>query len=108
MLPLGLVLALICSAQEAPTFRSDVALVRVDAEVTDGIKTLNGFRKEDFIVKDKGQPQQVLYFSQEQVPLDYRSCCSISAAACAPTWNAWRRPLTPRWPNCIRAIGLPS
>jgi VWFA-related protein len=70
MLSLVLLLALICSAQEAPTFRSDVSLVRVDAEVTDGIKTLNGFRQEDFIVKEKGQSQRILYFSQEQVPLD--------------------------------------
>jgi VWFA-related protein len=80
MFALYLTMALICSAQEAPTFRSDVALVRVDAEVTNGTKTLNGFRKEDFIVKDKGQPQQILYFSREQVPLDVILLFDISGS----------------------------
>src|SRR5712691_8736829 len=80
MLPLGLLLTWICVVQETPTFRSDVSLVRVDAEVTDGIRTLNGFRKEDFIVKDKGQPQQVLYFSQDEVPLDVILLFDISGS----------------------------
>ena len=80
MVALALMLALICSAQEAPTFRSDVSLIRVDAEVTDGIKTLKGFRKEDFVVKDKGQPQQVLYFSQDEVPLDLILLFDISSS----------------------------
>jgi VWFA-related protein len=80
MLPLGLLLALICLAQEAPTFRSDVSLVRLDAEVTDGTRTLHGFRKEDFVVKDNGQPQQVLYFSQDQEPLDLILLFDISGS----------------------------
>jgi len=80
MLPLGLLLAWICVAQETPTFRSDVSLVRLDAEVTDGIRTLNGFRKEDFVVKDNGQPRQVLYFSQDEVPLDLILLFDISGS----------------------------
>src|ERR1700687_3603886 len=68
MFALGLLLALLCF-QETPTFRADVALVRVDAEVTDAIRTQDGFHKEDFVVKDNGQPRQVLYFSQGQEPL---------------------------------------
>jgi VWFA-related protein len=80
MFALGLLLVLICSAQEAPTFRSDVSLVRLDAEVTDGIRTLHGFRKEDFVVKDNGQPQQVLYFSQDEVPLDLILLFDISTS----------------------------
>src|SRR5258708_24115371 len=80
MAALGLFLALTCFAQEAPTFRSDVSLVRVDAEVTDGTRTLLGFRKEDFVVKDNGQPQQVLYFSQDQEPLDLILLFDISGS----------------------------
>jgi VWFA-related protein len=57
-------------AQETPAFRSDVSLVHVEAEVTDGIRTLNGFHKEDFVVKDNGAPQSILYFSQDEEPLD--------------------------------------
>src|SRR5258708_12493785 len=70
MFALGLFLALICLAQESPTFRFDVSLVRLDAEVTDGTRTLHGFHKEDFDVKDNGQPRHFRYFSQEEVPLD--------------------------------------
>jgi VWFA-related protein len=69
MFALDLLLSLML-LQEAPTFRSDVSLIRIDAEVTDGIRTLHGFHKEDFAVKDNGQAQQVLYFSQDEVPLD--------------------------------------
>src|SRR5258708_2563971 len=80
MFALGLFLALICLAQESPTFRFDVSLVRLDAEVTDGTRTLHGFHKEDFAVKDNGQPRHVLYFSQEEVPLDLILLFDISTS----------------------------
>jgi VWFA-related protein len=67
---IGFACALLSSAQETPAFRSDVSLVHVDAEVTDGSRTLTGFRKEDFVVKDNGAPQSILYFSQDEDPLD--------------------------------------
>jgi VWFA-related protein len=79
MFALDLLLSLML-LQEAPTFRSDVSLVRLDAEVTDGIRTLHGFRKEDFVIKDNGQPQQVLYFSQDEVPLDLILLFDISGS----------------------------
>jgi VWFA-related protein len=79
MFALELLLSLIL-LQEVPTFRSDVSLVRLDAEVTDGIRTLHGFRKEDFVVKDNGQPRQVLYFSQDEVPLDVILLFDISGS----------------------------
>jgi len=52
----------------------------VDAEVTDGIRTLTGFRKEDFVVRDNGQPQTVLYFSQDEEPLDIILLFDISGS----------------------------
>jgi VWFA-related protein len=61
--------ALLSLAQE-PVFRADLSLVHVDAEVTDGTRTLTGFHKEDFVVKDNGRPQPVLYFSEDVEPLD--------------------------------------
>src|SRR5258708_36681804 len=80
MAALGLFLALICFAQEGLTFRSYVSLVRLDAEVTDGTRTLHGFHKEDFVVKDNGQPRQVLYFSNDEVPLDLILLFDISGS----------------------------
>lgn len=61
--------AFLSLAQE-PVFRADLSLVHVDAEVTDGTRTLTGFHKEDFVVKDNGRPQPVLYFSEDVEPLD--------------------------------------
>jgi hypothetical protein len=46
------------AAQDAPVFKSDVALVKVDAEVLDGERRLLGrFRKEDFRIRDNGAPR---------------------------------------------------
>jgi VWFA-related protein len=67
-------------SQEPPAFRSEVSLVHVDAEVTDGIRTLTGFRKEDFLVRDNGQPQTVLYFSHDEEPLDVILLFDISGS----------------------------
>lgn len=67
-------------SQEPPAFRSDVSLVHVDAEVTDGTRTLTGFRKEDFVVRDNGQIRQVLFFSQDQEPLDVILLFDISGS----------------------------
>jgi VWFA-related protein len=71
---------LACSAQDAPIFRTDVSLVHVDAEVTDGTRALGGFHKEDFLIKDNGQPQPILYFSQDVQPLDLILLFDISGS----------------------------
>jgi len=73
-------LAALCSGQDAPAFRSEVALVHVDIQVTDGTRTLSGFRKEDFVVRDNGQPQKVLYFSHDEEPLDVILLFDISGS----------------------------
>ena len=51
-------------------FKADVALVKVDAEVTDGSKLLGGFQKNDFRILDNGTEEPILYFSQGEEPLD--------------------------------------
>src|SRR6516225_6838460 len=58
------------AAQETPILKADVALVKVDLEVTDGTKLLGGFQKDDFRVLDNGTERPILYFSQGEEPLD--------------------------------------
>jgi hypothetical protein len=71
---------LLCLSQEAPVFRADVSLVHVDAEVTDGTRTLSGFHQEDFVIKDNGQTQTILHFSQDEEPLDLILLFDISGS----------------------------
>ena len=56
--------------QDDAVFRAEVALVKVDAEVTTKGTVVDGLRKDDFVVLDNGQPQRIQYFSQEEEPLD--------------------------------------
>ncbi len=57
--------------QQTPTFRTGVALVQIDAEVTaaDG-RLLTGFTKDDFRIFDEGVEQQVVQLSWAEEPLD--------------------------------------
>jgi len=65
----GLLLLLLL-AQDPITFRSDVALVHVDAEVREGGRPIEDLGKESFRVMDKGKPQTILYFGHEEEALD--------------------------------------
>ncbi len=64
-------LAAAAFAGDDVVFRSDVALVHVEAAVTaaDG-RILTGFGKDDFRVFDEGKEQSILHFSAEDEPLD--------------------------------------
>jgi VWFA-related protein len=73
-------LAAIALAQESTVFKTAVSLVHVDAEVTDGTRLLSDFHKEDFRVFDNGAVQTVLYFSQEETPLDLILLFDISGS----------------------------
>ena len=66
LLPLVLVLAY----QDQPTFRSEVALVHVDAEVRVEDRLIDGLAKEDFRITDNGKPREILYFGHTEEPLD--------------------------------------
>lgn len=68
-LPLLLVSALLAAAQEDPVFRSNVSLVRVDAQVTEGKRLLGGLSQDDFEIRDNGQPVNIEYFGRESEPL---------------------------------------
>lgn len=82
-LPLILLAAYGLCAQEPPTFRTDISLVRTDLEVTDGTRVLTGFNQSDFLVLDNGAPQKILYFSQEQEPLDIILLFDVSGSMAA-------------------------
>jgi VWFA-related protein len=61
---------LLLLAQDQPAFHSDVALVRVDAEVRQDRQLIDGLAKESFRITDNGKPQTVVYFGHQQEPLD--------------------------------------
>jgi Ca-activated chloride channel family protein len=66
-----MLLALGFGAQSDTTvFRAGVSLVRVDAQVTQGDRIISTLNKEDFVVFDNGVPQPIVYFRQEEDPLD--------------------------------------
>ncbi len=81
VLPLTLAAA-VCAALllrgQDPVFHSDIALVRVDAQVVDGKNPVDGLQKEDFIVKDNGVRRSILYCSQEEQALDLMLLFDIS------------------------------
>jgi VWFA-related protein len=74
------VLAGVAMAQDHGVFKTGVSLVHVDAEVTDGMRLLTGFHKEDFRVLDNGAPQTILFLSQEETPLDLILLFDISGS----------------------------
>ncbi|MBS1824816.1 MAG: VWA domain-containing protein [Acidobacteria bacterium] len=57
------------SSQDA-VFRASVALVRADAQVIESGNIVRNLTKEDFILRDNGEPREILYFGQEDEPLD--------------------------------------
>ncbi|HTB10772.1 MAG TPA: VWA domain-containing protein [Bryobacteraceae bacterium] len=73
-------LAGLAIAQEHGVFKTGVSLVHVDAEVTDGMRLLTGFHKEDFKVFDNKQQQTILYLTQEETPLDLILLFDISGS----------------------------
>src|ERR1700681_1205860 len=53
------------------TFRSEVSLVRVDAQVVDQHnRPITGLRAEDFILREDGKQQEIRNFQSENMPVD--------------------------------------
>jgi VWFA-related protein len=65
-----LVLAVSAARSQDPVFRTEISLVKVDAEVAGKSGVIDGLHREDFVVLDNGQPQLIRYCSQEEEPLD--------------------------------------
>src|SRR3954452_17469305 len=68
-------------AQDGATFRLDVSLVHVDAEVlTKDGRIVSGLGIEDFRVFDDGREQKLVSVASEQQPLDLILLFDISAS----------------------------
>jgi VWFA-related protein len=79
-----LVLSAYALAQDAdhiPTFRSDVALVKVDVQATtaSGVN-IDDLGQKDFVVYDENQAQEVLHFGSEQEPMSILLLLDVSAS----------------------------
>jgi VWFA-related protein len=82
-LPLLLLVFLLAPAarpQNTPTFRSDVANVRIDAQVTAGNKVLRGLGPPDFEVLDEGQRHPLTYAALDLEPIDITLLLDVSGS----------------------------
>src|SRR5258705_668568 len=62
-------------------FRSDVSLVRVDAQVVDrDNRAITGLRISDFVLREEGRPQQILNFASENLPVDVLFLLDVSGS----------------------------
>ena len=85
LLSLGAIAAISVPARAAdddnPVFRSDVALVRVDAQVLDrDNRAVTGLRVDDFLLREQGKPQIIRNFASENMPLDVLLLFDVSGS----------------------------
>ncbi len=66
------------ASNETVVFRSDVGLVRVDAQVLDGGHTLANLVAQDFILRDEGKVVEIRNFARENMPLDVLLLIDVS------------------------------
>lgn len=77
---LALALAMLASGQEPDVvFRTAVSLVRIDAEVSDGPRQMEGLGKDDFLIFDGG-PQPVVQVAADAEPLDLLLLLDVSTS----------------------------
>jgi hypothetical protein len=84
-------------------FRSDVALVRVDAEAPIPSGPVSDLRRDTFRVADNGPEQTIVYFAHDEQPLVI--CSSTPPTACGPWQRASPRLPDWRWENSARRPG---
>ena len=63
-----------------PTCKAGAADVRLDVQITDGNRPLNGLTKDDFLVTDEGHLQTIAYFAHENEPLNLLLLLDISGS----------------------------
>jgi VWFA-related protein len=62
-------------------FRSDVSLVRVDAQVVDRTNhAITGLQKEDFVLLEDGQNREIKNFASEDMPMDVLLLLDVSGS----------------------------
>jgi VWFA-related protein len=68
-------------AEEPVVFRSEVTLVRVDAQVVDREnRAIAGLRAEDFILLEEGREQPIRNFEREEMPVDILLLLDVSGS----------------------------
>jgi VWFA-related protein len=68
-------------AEEEVIFRSDVSLVRVDAQVLDyNRRAITGLKMTDFVLREEGQPQEIRNFANENMPVDVLLLLDVSGS----------------------------
>jgi VWFA-related protein len=74
-------LVLASPGDDEVVFRSDVSLVRVDAQVVDsGNRAITGLRLEDFVLREEGRTQPIRNFTTEAVPVDVLFLLDVSGS----------------------------
>ena len=74
-------LASLSAADDEVVFRTDVSLVRVDAQVVDrDNRAITGLRITDFVLREEGRTQQIKSFASENMPVDVLFLLDVSAS----------------------------
>jgi VWFA-related protein len=74
-------LSAIAWADDPVVFRSDVSLVRVEAQVVDrSNRTITGLGPQDFILRENGVVQQIQSVDSENLPIDLLLLLDVSAS----------------------------
>jgi VWFA-related protein len=69
------------AAEEPIVFRSDVALVRVDAQVVDRQnRAITGLTEQAFVLYENGKPQAIKNFASEEMPVDIVMLLDVSGS----------------------------
>jgi len=77
----GGVLLSVSAGDDEVVFRSDVSLVRVDAQVVDrGNRAITGLSATDFVLREEGRPQPIRNFASENMPMDVLFLLDVSAS----------------------------
>jgi len=80
LMPFAAAVVALLPAQEV-VFRSDVSLVRVDAQVLDrDNRAITGLRQTDFVLREEGRPQEIRNFAAEKMPVDVLVLVDVSAS----------------------------
>src|SRR3954451_6654776 len=86
MLPLriwcwfALLLPLAGSTDTQPTFRTNAEYIVVDAQVLSGSRPVVDLKREDFVIYDNGQPQQITSFGLDDLELDVILLLDVSSS----------------------------
>ena len=65
----------------APTFSSEVAIVNIHATVTkDDSPAGDGLSARDFRIRENGEPQEVVFFAHQDVPVTYTLLVDVSGS----------------------------